>query len=64
MLTSPGACFSALRCLLQALAARRERRAAELSDMFRLLGEVEGLASSIERNTRDTHNMMKVGYNM
>jgi hypothetical protein len=47
---------------LQAAAARRERQAAELADMFRLLGEVDELAKSMERQTSDTRKMMQVGY--
>ncbi|GIL94221.1 hypothetical protein Vretimale_451 [Volvox reticuliferus] len=44
----------------QAVAARRERRAAQLADMFRLLGEVGELASTMEQQTNDTKKMMQV----
>ncbi|EFJ52446.1 hypothetical protein VOLCADRAFT_86539 [Volvox carteri f. nagariensis] len=50
----------AVASVQQALAARRERQAAELADMFRLLGEVDELASTLEQQTSDTKKMMQV----
>ncbi|GFR40191.1 hypothetical protein Agub_g750, partial [Astrephomene gubernaculifera] len=43
----------------QALTARRERQAAELADIMRLLGEVDEMARGMEEQTHDTRKMMQ-----
>ena len=49
-----------IRTLLQAVANRRERQAAELAGIFDMLTEVDALANNISDQAGETRKMMQV----